>query len=793
MPFKENRYMTKKKQNIRALSGALIVLIAIILSGCMQDLFNEELVKKTYEDAFPVKDIDPQMDWKMTRAVSVTVNVNDHNGSEYSILIYDNNPLIDDSNATLLAKSEATTQKQFSTVFDCPTYLDALYICKRDEAGRVVARLAEITNNSVRTTFGDNASTRALFDTRAASSLINPYTPAKSESEILNMASRAKELRSNTVIKAGEVWKISKDKTFRNDLNLQSSSQNPATIIIQGEWNPGGNIAAVQTGANVVVTSTGKIILPFGDAYNKSLNLNGNSTLTVYPDGYVGGEGGVKQGYIVMPTGSEGRVNYNAGTINVSTIDMRGDKSHFYNCGDLNIDQLIITNQGGKLTNMGQATIGETNYNGTIENGCFLKVTKDFYGSLLVDDHSSADLANYARGDQSWGKSIRMGSGSMLTIRGEAWMGGVTVDGISYPAQVQGPSRGQSLIRIEKLMRINGLYTNLGGNIFFEVNHVGVTNEWEKQTFLKQLMGADGTLARWGEAPVFIEAGECTGEGNTPSSSGKPTPEEPLGYTYVFEDNYPLVGDYDFNDVVIDVVPEYHREKGTNFIKRIQLDVTLTAAGASKAVGVGLRIVGIRKDQIASITTGGADRRFIESMKSEYSRFTFNEATHCEDSDPSVVIPIAGEVHHVFGTGLKLINTGEGETAKAYTYEIIIELADQKRTDPLFSKDNLDFFICYKYKNMQKRMEVHLYEFWKYGPTAAGTIQQLNLDLAGNNTWAVCVPYGFRYPKENINISRTDHPTECAYPDFIKWARDRNVCQDWYTRPNSGYVMRVNP
>ena len=87
MPFKENRYMTKKKQNIRALSGALIVLIAIILSGCMQDLFNEELVKKTYEDAFPVKDIDPQMDWKMTRAVSVTVNVNDNNGSEYSILV----------------------------------------------------------------------------------------------------------------------------------------------------------------------------------------------------------------------------------------------------------------------------------------------------------------------------------------------------------------------------------------------------------------------------------------------------------------------------------------------------------------------------------------------------------------------------------------------------------------------------------------------------------------------------------------------------------------------------------
>ena len=107
--------------------------------------------------------------------------------------------------------------------------------------------------------------TARLTDTQIALS--------ESESEILNMASRAKELRSNTVIKAGEVWKISKDKTFRNDLDLQSSSQNPATIIIQGEWNPGGNIAAIQTGANVVVTSTGKIILPPGRADNKSLKL----------------------------------------------------------------------------------------------------------------------------------------------------------------------------------------------------------------------------------------------------------------------------------------------------------------------------------------------------------------------------------------------------------------------------------------------------------------------------------------------------------------------------------------
>ncbi len=128
-----------------------------------------------------------------------------------------------------------------------------------------------------------------------------------------------------------------------------------------------------------------------------------------------------------------------------------------------------------------------------------------------------------------------------------------------------------------------------------------------------------------------------------------------------------------------------------------------------------------------------------------------------ENGDNAVVIPLFGNAHKVYD-GVeqgKIVNTGSGTTAKAYTYELIIELADQSRTVPLFSTDSLAFFLCYKYRNMQKRMEIHLYEFWKYGATANGTVQQSNLDLAGNNTGAICVP-DFRYPKERINISNQE-------------------------------------
>ena len=77
--------------------------------------------------------------------------------------------------------------------------------------------------------------------------------------------------------------------------------------------------------------------------------------------------------------------------------------------------------------------------------------------------------------------------------------------------------------------------------------------------------------------------------------------------------------------------------------------MTLAAAGASKPLGVGLRITGINKSDIREVKTGGDDSRFQESFNSSYNKFRYNNVTYMEDSDPSVVIPIAGEVHNVFG------------------------------------------------------------------------------------------------------------------------------------------------
>lgn len=746
----------------------VILTVGILLQGCKDDVFNPEKVKAAYQDRFPVKNIDPAMDWKMTQQVRVNVSVSEDTGIDYTIRIYDKTPLSSRSSAKLLAEGTANNTTVFTTVMDCPSVLTSVFVCRTDAHSRNVVKYVSIQNGQVNAAFGSSsAKTRAAW-TRSVS--IETYSPEKSEAEIIAMLSNAEEISPNTDFKNGKAYKISKGSTYKNKISKDGmGSDNPAIIIIEGSWEPNGNNMTVGNGFELYVIDGGEIIIPD----NHTLTLVQSSRFIVYKGGTIKGND------IELTNASGGSYNYNAGTMEIDDFHVNQEGA-FYNCGTVRVDEMDF-DSGCKFINQGKAYIGKTNSSITIDNGCYLYV-EEFVGTLNMGDTSSAEIEDFEGHSNKYNTRITMGDNSMITVLDEAELS---------QAQFMGPNNEYALVKINKIEDIGNFSSQ--GNIHYEVKEIDddiTEDRWEAK-FLDAIKNTQGTISKWGESPITIPAGDCTGEGNTPDESGSETPTDPVSYTYVFEDNFPLVGDYDFNDVVLDVETRYHREQKTNHIKRIQLDVTLAAAGATKALGVGLRITGINKSDIREIKTGGDDSRFQESFNSSYNKFRYNNITYMEDSDPSVVIPIAGEVHNVFGVEPgEMVNTGIGVTAKKYTYEVIIELADQTRTEPPFSKDNLDFFICYQYKSMEQRMEVHLYEFWGYGATAAGTIQQENLDLAGNNTWAICVPYGFRYPKETINVSRTDIPEASAYPEFIYWAQDRTQYTEWYEHPVEENVYR---
>lgn len=743
---KQNKQVMGRKFKTKHILPTALILSCALLSSCEKNAFDPEKVKATYENKFPVEDIDPAQDWKTTKQVKVNVSIHEDSETNYTIRVYDSNPLDVNSSAKLLAEGTVNNDAPFSSTMDCPTALTDVFVCRIDAHNRNVVRFVSISNEEINTTFGNPAVTRSA--TRAVS--IETYTPEYSEADIYAMVKDAEEITSKTDLQNGKVYKISAENTYTGSINKGGLTyDNPAIIIVIGKWHPTTSYN-IQRGIDFYVMNGGEITIPD----NNRLSFIENSRLMIYKGGTVNGN------EIYYSNGSYKRYNYNAGTLKVSYIGI-DTQGILYNNGSLQIGTLDITS-GGKLINQGHAQIISTTNNSYIENGCYLNITGEFRGDLTLGNNCAATINEYPA---TWGgKKITLGDNCMITIN-KAYFMQTIFTGSSQP----------SLIKVETLADIQLNPNTAQGNIYFEFS--SFNNNWSNETW--RYIGQLTYFSKWGESPVVIPKGECTGEGNNPGN-GSETPTDPFPYTYVFEDNFPLVGDYDFNDVVLDVTIQYDRGKD-NKITATNLDIILAAAGASKTIGAGLRLVGVNKSAIGNISFNGDKERFQSTLSS--SMFS-------TDIESDMTIPLFGNIHKVFGVASgTMVNTGK-DTAPIYTYQVKIEQNNAyQRETPIITKDNLDFFIAYKYRSMQKRMEVHLYEFWGYGATAAGTVQKENLELAGNNTWAICVP-NFRYPKEGINICNQKDNSDCAYPLFLEWARNRNVSQDWYLHPNEGNVYR---
>lgn len=785
-----------------------IIVVGAVFHSCKDDVFDPEKVKQTYQDKFPVKDIDPNMDWKMTRQIAVEISVYEDYGVDYTVEIYDANPFNPDTIPHLLAQGTANQDMAFCTTIDCPSIHSTLYVTRVDPQGRRLMKPVYISNDQLITSFGNKpATSRGLtraVTTRSDVSLqtmVRPYT----EKEIEDMLSKAEEYKGQDMdanLSKNTLFKITKE--YEGGINHGGSPTPEAgtiKLIIAPEatWKV-KSPQTINQGLEIIVAPRGKIELKSGGRWNPSLKFTNTSSLVVLGTAYQEHEdddvedtrGEISgKGWIEF---SNGGTNYNSGKIDLDDDDNSGINNNggtFFNYGEIDVDMLIGSSTGSLFVNHGDMEadkIGEENKTGPlIENSC----------KIDVDD----DLTS---------NGIKMGPGARIKCEKLYAFGYIDLSANSMikveetsefqNCNITGPTADKSyaLLKLHRILKaqFEGEWKIECKNGYL-INNVYCEYKEDKpdfaNTYLNGKAGGKGSkgngnavMCKEGEAPKYIPAGRCTGEGNTPNEGGEDIPAKAINYTYAFEDNFPFVGDYDFNDIVLDVTMEYLREQKTNYIKATQINITLVAVGASKPLGAGLRIVDVNKSAISNIKYGGTGvKRFPATLPNSVMN------TDIEHENEYLTIPLFGNAHAVFenianGT---IVNTGKTVAPKTYTYEIILEQSDQNSTQPLIGKDNLDFFICYKYKNMDKRMEVHLYEFWDYGATAAGTVQKTNLDLAGNNTWAICVP-DFRYPKELINISNQKDDSDCAYPLFLNWARDRNQSPDWYEHPNENNVYR---
>lgn len=777
------------KQNIANVFTFSLLASSISFTSCVDNektLFDADQLRQTYEETFPVKNIDPNGDWTMSHKVTAHVSVNGDLGTDYKIQIFDADPLSSESTAKILAEGTANQSTTLNVVMDCATALNKVFVARIDNHGHYMVQPVAIENGEVTAQLGHekDVPTRSMSRTVPKTGIPAMGAPYTAD-DISSKKAIATDVQAGWDLGAGSGWfeyaKLPVFKEKERWFKIQSGTFNKGftTTGTSGGAQavkvivPQGSIWIIESSyqfsdiTEIVVENGGKVEI----AKNASLVLTNKSYLTVMPGGSIIGEGTIQ-----ITNGSSGLRNYNAGTINCSVLDFNGGVGVFYNYGLLQLERYEASTNGMELVNHGtmEAESINGNNNTNIKNGCYLKTGKFQFGTLVMGNTSEAicEELGYNGNDND----IVMEAQSMLTCTGKA----------SLYRTVTGPTVGTALLRINEIANLSGLAqsnSKVTNNIICEITDQTYKGEahydWSPFAWLvNKGLQQGATYCNPGKADFILPAdGECIKEGYNSDENPDDVEIRNAVYSYAFEDNYPQAGDYDFNDIVLNV----NLPAAGNDVKELKYIVDLRAVGAVKQLGAGLRIREFDKSNVEEVSFGAGATQRTNSLNSGI----FENASY-ETNGNELVIPLFGDAHYVYGyTGSQrpMLNTGNASTplTNIYTLEVNIKLKNAISIPSV--TDGLDFFIAYQ-GGAQKRTEIHLNQF--NSPTANGQLadkEVLDVIKAVNNTWALCVPEKFAYPTETTVI--TD-----AYAKFADWAHDQAMNTDWYNTVSSNKVMK---
>ena len=777
------------KQNIVKVFTFSLLASSISFISCVdneKNLFDADQLKQIYEETFPVKNIDPDGDWTLSRSVTAHILVNGYEGVNYKIRIFDADPLSSESTAKILAEEDATQGTILTVAFDCAIALNKVFVARVDEHEHYMVQPVTIEYGEVTARLG-----YADVSTRSMSRAVTTGIPTMKAPYTADFISAKKE--DATPVEAG--WDLSAGPGWFEYAKLPVFKEKIRWFKIpSGIFKAGLKTSGISGGAEAI-----KIIIPQGSmwliensnqfdniteiivenggiikiAENATLILTQASYITVMPGGSIMGKG-----TIYMTNSSAGFTNYNAGIIDCDLLKIDGGGSgvDFMNYGILKLNSYRASTAGTTLTNHGtiEAVTIDGNNNTHIKNGCYLKTDKFQFGTLVMGNTSEAICEEL--GNNGNNNDIVMEAQSMLTCTGKA----------SLYRTVTGPTVGTALLKINEIANTDGLAqstSKVTNNIICEITDQTYKGEahydWSPFAWLvNKGLQQGATHCNPGKADFMLPAdGECIKEGYGSDETPDDVEIRNAVYSYAFEDNYPKAGDYDFNDIVLNVT----LPAAGNNVKELKYTVALRAVGAVKQLGAGLRIKGINKSNVEEVSFGtGATQR-----SNSLSSGIFENAAY-ETNGSELVIPLFGDAHHIYGfTGTRrpMLNTGNmtKPLADVYTLEVTVKL---KNAISIPSATNdLDFFIAYPATG-QKRTEVHLNRF--NSATANGQLADssaLDVIKAVNNTWALCVPDKFAYPTETTVITN-------AYSKFTNWAQDQSTNTDWYNTVSSDKVIK---
>ncbi len=285
---------------------------------------------------------------------------------------------------------------------------------------------------------------------------------------------------------------------------------------------------------------------------------------------------------------------------------------------------------------------------------------------------------------------------------------------------------------------------------------------------------------------------------------------KPLTYTYLYEENYPEPGDYDYNDVVLRISQQ------RTAVNQITVSVTIAAVGGDKQIAGFIRLVGYSYEEIDSVYTtsgetfnAGVNEQTLYPFGDLFSDKTLVHSHLMKGRNQEAVLNLFCDAHWAMAfnldadyglftrkkynvmTGDYDVNYYQSRATRTLSYVITFKEDNQNviRSLDNFTLNTLDPFIITYYNG--GNWETHVEEY-----KSAKVLCDYSVANFKDLPWALMVPQAnFHYPLEGKGHElgyrkRTDGVVASfgvyAEPghSFGEWAEDHTRFYDWYLYPN---------
>lgn len=276
---------------------------------------------------------------------------------------------------------------------------------------------------------------------------------------------------------------------------------------------------------------------------------------------------------------------------------------------------------------------------------------------------------------------------------------------------------------------------------------------------------------------------------------------KPQTYTYIFEENFPLAGDYDYNDVVFRIGVE----KDPDIPQQVTLDVTLVAVGSVNQIAGLVRLLDCKYNDIKNVETADgktfnddlpAGSKYLLDNIKLFDKGRNNEAVinlfddaHWAMNNKQEITANSGSIYQRKYYNTTISTSEDAETRPYRSQKYIITFNDAEKAKK-FTQEQLDPFIVTMFNG--GRYETHRYDL-----NAAQVMFPYNVEYRVKDLpWSFVVPMEkFCHPLEGIQIGFRKKTQTGVYAmfgayvtrghSFGEWVENCKSNLDWYTHPSS--------